>query len=86
MQILECSHQTPVLGAEHPGPTWSVVASPETVGWSAAGLGAVRSELARLGSTACMVVVGGRRVLEWGGTSRPINVPDPALRCAEVRA
>jgi CubicO group peptidase (beta-lactamase class C family) len=50
----------------YPGADWERVASPESVGWSSAGLEKVREKLATLPSTGMVAVVGGRVLFEYG--------------------
>src|SRR5688500_16973124 len=52
--------------AVYPGAEWARVTSPESVGWSTAGLDSVRSALAKLSSTGFMAVVGGRVLMDYG--------------------
>jgi CubicO group peptidase (beta-lactamase class C family) len=49
-----------------PAAEWERIAVPETVGWSSAGLDAVRDRLGQMSSTALMAVVGGRVVFDYG--------------------
>jgi CubicO group peptidase (beta-lactamase class C family) len=49
-----------------PGAEWERVASPESAGWSGAGLDSVKARLAQLPTTAMLAVVGGRVLLEHG--------------------
>lgn len=49
-----------------PGAEWEPIAVPETVGWSAGGLAAVRSQLEAMDSHALMAIVGGRVLMEYG--------------------
>jgi CubicO group peptidase (beta-lactamase class C family) len=50
----------------YPGAEWERVASPESAGWSGAGLDGVQARLAQLPTTAMLAVVGGRVLLEHG--------------------
>jgi len=50
----------------YPATEWEHVASPETAGWSSAGLDSVRAALAALPSTGFIAVVGGRVLMEYG--------------------
>ena len=58
----------PAAGADEvfPGKSWTRAATPETVGWSSAGLAAVRDKAARAGSTEVMIVHRGVMVDGWG--------------------
>lgn len=49
-----------------PGAEWERVASPESAGWSRAGLDSVRARLAQLPTTAMVAVAGGRVLMEHG--------------------
>ncbi|MFN2566346.1 MAG: serine hydrolase domain-containing protein [Gemmatimonadaceae bacterium] len=52
--------------AVYPIPSWTAVESPESVGWSRAGLDSVRARLGTLATTGFMAVTGGRVLLEHG--------------------
>lgn len=58
------------LGAQtqptYPGAEWEHVASPESVGYSSAGLDAVREHAESLFTTGLMVVVGGKVLFDYG--------------------
>lgn len=49
-----------------PGAEWQRIATPESVGWSSAGLERVEERLSTLATTAMMAVVGGRVLFEYG--------------------
>ena len=50
----------------YPGAVWERAADPESLGWSSAGLDAVRDRLEEMSSTALMAVAGGRVIFEYG--------------------
>jgi len=52
--------------AVYPGPSWTQIENPESVGWSRPGLDSVRARLSTLATTGMMAVVGGRVLLEYG--------------------
>ncbi len=57
-----------------PGETWEKVKRPEEVGWSSSKLEEAKAYSRTVGSTAVMIVEGGRVVEEWGATARRINL------------
>ncbi|HEX6625875.1 MAG TPA: serine hydrolase [Pyrinomonadaceae bacterium] len=57
-----------------PGRSWEKVARPEDVGWSSSKLEGAKAYSREVGSTAVMIVEGGRVVEEWGATARRINL------------
>jgi CubicO group peptidase (beta-lactamase class C family) len=50
----------------YPGPAWEKIEKPESVGYSSARLQALKAWLGSLDSTAMLVVVGGKSLLEYG--------------------
>jgi CubicO group peptidase (beta-lactamase class C family) len=56
----------PVAAPVYPGVAWERIADPRTVGYSPAGLDAVRDRVASLNTTGLLVVVGGRVLVEYG--------------------
>jgi CubicO group peptidase (beta-lactamase class C family) len=52
--------------AVYPVPEWQPVASPESIGWTAADLEAVRARLQKLPTTGFVAVVSGRTLMEYG--------------------
>ncbi|MFN0181774.1 MAG: serine hydrolase [Gemmatimonadales bacterium] len=57
---------SPARAAHYPSGDWEIVPDPVAAGWSAAGLDSVRATVARMNTTAMMVVEGGRVVLSHG--------------------
>jgi len=56
----------PVTAPVYPGVSWGRIADPRIVGYSPAGLDAVRTRVAGLSTTGLLVVVGGRVLFEYG--------------------
>jgi CubicO group peptidase (beta-lactamase class C family) len=54
----------------YPEQSWTTIASPESVGWSSAGLERVRQKLATMSTTGMMAVVGGRVLMQYGDVER----------------
>src|SRR5690606_17503158 len=52
--------------AVYPAAAWERIQTPETAGWSSAGLEAVRQKLSTMPTTGLMAVVGGRVLMEYG--------------------
>lgn len=52
--------------AVYPAAAWERIQTPESVGWSSAGLEAVRQKLSTMPTTGLMAVVGGRVLMEYG--------------------
>jgi CubicO group peptidase (beta-lactamase class C family) len=50
----------------YPGATWERIASPESAGYSSAGLERVRAKLATLSTTGFIAVLGGRVLVDYG--------------------
>jgi CubicO group peptidase (beta-lactamase class C family) len=50
----------------YPGAEWERIAVPEEVGWSSAGLDAVRERLETMATTGMMAIVGGRVLFDYG--------------------
>lgn len=61
------------LATTYPGAAWEV-ASPESLGYSSAGIEAVRAYVGTIPTTGLVVVVGGRVLLQTGDTSTPTKV------------
>ncbi|HEX7091953.1 MAG TPA: serine hydrolase [Longimicrobiales bacterium] len=59
----------PATSAVYPGAEWERIRDPESVGWSSAGLEAVRQKLSTMATTGFMAVVGGRVLMEYGDVS-----------------
>jgi CubicO group peptidase (beta-lactamase class C family) len=71
-----CDYAVSVLGP--PGTTdpfpreqWETASSVETLGWSTERLAALKTRVDAAGSSAFMIVTGGRIVASWGETSKP---------------
>jgi CubicO group peptidase (beta-lactamase class C family) len=62
--------QAPSTGAVFPQKQWAAIERPESAGFSAQRLDAVRSWMASLDTTAMMVVVGGRTLITYGDVTQ----------------
>jgi CubicO group peptidase (beta-lactamase class C family) len=64
----QACHAVAQLTHEYPTAGWGRFATPESAGWSSAGLDSVRTRLEGMSTSGMMAVVGGRVLFEYGDT------------------